>query len=280
MQKIDDLQLEIKSFETEIQKLQAELTAVGGFTMKLASSNAPSEIAKSIRTEAQQVLERQPALKGLRDAIAELNCRLRPKKAQLQELEKELLKQHRIERIEEGRSRLRSKFGDVETMAQSLENLYLNLKAIALEYEEDFSQINLPTSGGAALNRNSLLNIEPLYLPHFVEEKDRFVLSNKFFDLFQQERRLIEQQRLEQSRLYRQDQQSQWAEIKQKQSEEKLRTEREYRASILSTKQLQLRDFKSARSERLSSLKTADVAGFDSAIAKLEQEIENLEKPV
>ena len=84
MQQIDDLKQEIKSFEAEITKLEQELTVVGGFTMQLATSNAPSEIAKSIRTEAQQVLERQPAIKGLRDAIAELTSRLNQKQSQLQ----------------------------------------------------------------------------------------------------------------------------------------------------------------------------------------------------
>jgi tRNA U55 pseudouridine synthase TruB len=281
MQKIDDLQLEIKSFESEIANLQAELVAVGGRTLELSLGESDAEtISKSVRLAAAQVVERQPVLRGLKDAIAELSSRLIQKQSQLEELEVVELKQSRKKRIEQGKSLLRAKFADVETAAQSLQNLYFNLKAIALEYEKDFAEINPPTSSGAVLNRNSLLNIEPLYLPHFVEEKDRFVLSNKFFDLFQQERRLIEQQRLDQSRLYRQDQERQWAEIKQKQAEEKLRTEREYRASLLSTKQLELKDFKSVRSERLSSLKTADVGRFDSAIAKLKEEIADLEKPM
>lgn len=280
MQKIDDLRSEIKAFEDEIRKLQQELTVVGGFTMQLATSNAPSEIAKSIRTEAQQVLERAPAIQGLKNAISELMAQLAQKKAQLEQLEVEQLKQSRKERIEEGKSRLRSKFTDVETAAQSLQNLYFDLKAIALEYETDFAQIHPPSSGHKQLNRAALLNYELLWLPQLTEESDRFILHSKVIDIFEAEKKALQQQRLEASRSSRQNHEDMVAQLKQREVDEKMRTEREYRASLLVTKQQELKDFKSARAERLAALKTADVGGFDSAIALLQEEIEQLEKPV
>lgn len=280
MQQIDDLKQEIQSFEAEIAKLQQELTVVGGFTMQLATSNAPSEIAKSIRADAQQVLERQPAIKGLRDAIAELTSRLNQKQSQLQELEVVKLKKHRQDRIIEGQSRLRAKFSDVEAVAQSLQNLYFDLKAIALEYEPDFAQIHPPTPGGIALNRNSLLNIEPLTIPHFAEEKDRFVLSNKFFDLFSAERELLQKQREEAGRRSKQNHEDMLAQIKQRELDKQRAIEEKERQLLLPIKRSQLAEYKDARRNTLAGLKTANVSDFDDAIASLEVEIESLQKPV
>ena len=176
MQQINDLKQEIKGFETEIAKLKQELTIIGGYTLELATSNDPSEIAKSFRLEAQKIVDRAPAIQGIKNAIAELTSRLNQKQSQLQDLEAVELKKQRQNRIIEGRSRLRAKFADVEAAAKSLQNLYFDLKAIAAEYEKDFAQIHPPTSGGTALNRNSLLNIEPLTIPQFVEEKERQLL--------------------------------------------------------------------------------------------------------
>jgi hypothetical protein len=280
MGQIDDLRAEIKSFEDEIASLQAELTAVGGFTMQLASSNAPSEIAKSIRTEAQQVLERQPAIKGLRDAITELTSRLQQKRLELQELEAVELKRETKRRVEEGRSRLHSKFSDVEKMAESLQNLYFDLKAIALEYEKDFAQIHPPSSGHKQLNRAALLNYELLWLPQLTEESDRFILHSKVIDIFEAERKAIERERLENSLAWRQNHQQQMAENKQRELDKQLRIEREDAISSLKVKTSELEKFKKARADRLTGLKTARTGDLDDAIAKLEEEIEDLEKPM
>jgi hypothetical protein len=85
------------------------------------------------------------------------------------------LKQHRLEQIEEGRSKLRAKFNDVEQLAESLKNLFFELKAIALEYEKDFAQVYPPGSGERQLNRASLLNYEGIFLPQLTEVSDRFI---------------------------------------------------------------------------------------------------------
>jgi chromosome segregation ATPase len=87
MHKIDELRQEIKSFEVEISSLEKELAAVGGRTLQLASgdSNATA-ISKAIRSEAQRLIQQQPVVQGLRDAIAELNSRLQPKKYSLTNL--------------------------------------------------------------------------------------------------------------------------------------------------------------------------------------------------
>ncbi len=278
MQKINGLRQEIESFEVEIGKLQQELAAVGGRTLQLASgdSNATA-ISKAIRSEAQRVIEQQPIIQGLRNAIAELNSRLQPKKAQLQELEKELLKQHRIERIEEGRAKLRAKFADVEQAAESLKNLFFELKAIAQEYKADFVEINPPTSGGSVLNRNSLLNYEVLALPTITEENQRFILNSRFINLFEAERKAIEMQRLEQSQAYSENHKQQLAQAQQRRVDEKMRVERQERSELLLTKRAELVEWQTARIERLSSLATANVTYFDDGIAKLEAEITALD---
>lgn len=279
--KIDDLKQEIKSFENEIEKLQQELTAIGGRTLELSLGASDAEtISKSVRLAASQVVERQPVLKGLKDAIAELTSHLVQKQSQLQQLEAVELKQETKRRVEEGRSRLRSKFPDIETAAQSLQNLFFELKAIALEYEADFAQIHPPTSGGTALNRNSLLNYEVLALPTITEENQRFILNSRFINLFEAERKAIERQRLENSQAYRLERQREQAEIKQRELDEQLKIEEKERQSLLKSKRLQLAEYKDARRNRLAGLATANVSDFDDAIAKLEAEIENLQKPV
>lgn len=111
-----------------------------------------------------------------------------------------------------------------------------------------------------------------------IEKSGAFTLSSRTVDLFAPEQKAAQDEQLARSRENRLHEEQLWAGIKQKEVQEKLRVEREYRASLLVTKQQELKDFKSARLERLSALKTADVGGFDSAIASLETEIEDLEK--
>ncbi len=86
MQQIDDLRLEIKSFEFEIQKLQQELSANSQIAPK-AVSNSPEAIAAAFRSAAVATTERIADVQGIRGAIAELTDRLQPKKVQLGELE-------------------------------------------------------------------------------------------------------------------------------------------------------------------------------------------------
>lgn len=280
MQKIDELRQEIKAFEDEIASLQQELTAISGIRSPQASSeSSPLQVAQAVRQEVQKSVEQQPLLKGLRDAIAELTSRLVQKQSQLQELEAAELKKHRQGRITEGQVRLRSKFADVEVAAKSLQNLYFELKAIASEYEKDFSQINPPTTGGTVLNRNSLLNYERLMLPTIKEENQRFILSSKAIDIFEEEKRLLKQQQLENSRFYRLERQRELAEISRQKADEEARIEQEDRQTLLKYKTSQLAEYKDARRNRLAGLATANASDFDDAIAQLEIEIAKLQEP-
>ncbi len=278
MQKIDELRQEIKAFSDEIEKLQAELATIGRKTLQLASGESASDISSSVRGEAIRIIEQQPVIQGLKNAIAELTSRLVQKKAQLQELETAELKRETTRRAREGQSRLRAKFSDVETAAQSLQNLFFELKAIALEYEADFAQIHPPTSGHKQLNRAALLNYEVLALPTITEENQRFILNSRFINLFEAERKAIERQRLEQSQTWRQNHQQQMAEIKQRELDEQLRIEEKERQSLLKSKRSQLTEYEDARRNRLASLATANVSGFDDAIAQLEEDIKKLQE--
>ncbi|WP_009630209.1 hypothetical protein [Synechocystis sp. PCC 7509] len=279
MQKIDELRQEIKAFEVEITKLQAELLAASQIAPPM-QSNSPEAIANAFRSAAVVTHERIADVQGIRNAIAELTARLAQKKSQFEELEVQQLKQLREKRIEEGKQKLRAKFGDVEKMAEALEGLYFGLKAIALEYEKDFAQIHPPTSGGTALNRNSLLNIEPLTIPHFVEEKDRFVLSNKFFDLFEAEKEALQRQRIEASIRSQQNHQDLLAQIKQRELDKQRALEQQERAAFIAQKQEQLQTMKSQRGWDMRGQAATNFHPLHDAIASLEAEIENLEKPV
>ncbi len=280
MQKIDELRQEIKAFSDEIEKLQQELAAAGGRTLQLATSVEPSAIATAVREQAQSLVQQQPILQGIQDAIAELGSRLQQKKLQLQELEIAELKRQRAQRVEEGRSLLRAKSANVEQAAEALKSLFFELKALVREYEEDFSHIYPPTPVRRELNTASLLNFGLLTIPTLTENDGRFLLKSQALDVFESEKAALQKQRLEASRRSRQNHEDMVAQLKQREADEKLRTEREYRASLLISKRQELKDFVAARSDRLLALKTADVGGFDSAIASLQEEIEQLEKPV
>lgn len=278
MHKIDELRQEIKAFESEIANLQAELAAVGGLTLKLASSESASDISSSVRGEAVRVIERQPILKGIKDAIAELNSRLQPKKVQLGELEKQKAQQHQLERIEEGRAKLRAKFADVEEAAESLKNLFFELKAIALEYEKDFAEINPPGSGNIVLNTASLLNYEAIALPQLVEKGGRFILGSKYIDLFEVEKEALKRQRLEQSQAWRQNHDEQIAQAQRERAEAQMLVARKERESFIDQKQEQLKTLINQRAWSLHGQAITNPSQFDGAITKLEAEIENLDK--
>jgi DNA repair exonuclease SbcCD ATPase subunit len=280
MQKIDDLQLEIKSFETEIQKLQAELTAVGGFTMKLATSTAPSEIAKSIRTEAQQVLERQPALKGLRDAIAELTSRLKQKQVQLQKLQVVELKEARKERVENAKQKLREQFERVDDIASLLESAYYDLKAIYKEANPDFKALGSAEPGSYSYQIHQLINFDFLQVPVLVEKSGAFTLGSRTINLFEAEQKAVKDEQTARSRDYRLEREQEWAEAKQQKKDEEARIELEDRAALLKYKQSEVAGAKAERKRLLDSLATMNVSGFDRVIFQLEAEIENLKKPV
>jgi hypothetical protein len=275
--KIDELRQEIKSFEIEIEKLQQQLVVAGGRTLQLATGNSPSDISQFVQAEAKRIVDNQPVLRGLKDAIVELNNRLAQKKVEFQELEAVELKQSRKKRIEEGQQKLRAKVRDVGTAAQSLESLYFELKAITAEYEQDFNCLYPPTPSRQMLNRTSLLNFGLLTIPTLTENDGQFLLNSQALDVFESEKAALQKQRQEASRRSQQNHDDMMAQLRQREADEKLRTEREYRASLLISKRQELKDFVAARSDRLLTLKTADVGGFDSAIAKLQEEIENLE---
>ncbi len=280
MQEIEQLKQEIKGFEVEIAKLQAQLLAAGGRTLQLAMGESASDISQFVQAEAKRIVEQQPVLQGLKNALSVLASRLVEKQAQLQELEAVELKKHRQDRITEGQSKIRAKFSDVQKAAESLQNLYFDLKALALQYEADFSQINPPTSGGTVLNRNSLLNYDYLSLPRIFEEGARFVLRCEAIDLFQAEKEAFQRQQAEEWQVYRELREAERAASRQRDMDEKLRIEMQDRTALLKHKKSQLAEFNQARSERLAALKTANVGGIDSVIAKLEAEIEKLEKPM
>lgn len=277
-QRIDELKNEIQSYELEIAKLQQELAAAGGRTVELATSTEPSAIATAIRTEAVRIVEQQPILRGIQDAIAQLTSRLTQKKSQLQQLETAELKQQRLQRVEQGKSELRAKFSDIEKVAESLKNLFLELKEIALKYEKDFAEIHPPSSGHRQLNRAGLLNYEVLWLPQITEVDDRFILSSKVVDLFEAEKKAVQQQRLEASRRSRQSHQEMIAEIQQRERQQREQVEAQEREQVLGLKHKQLAEAKKARRDRLVGLPNANVTYFDDIIAALETEIVSLQE--
>lgn len=277
--KIEQLRQEIESFEAEISSLEKELAAVGGRTLQLASgeSNATT-ISKTIRSEAQRVIEQQSIVQGLRNAIAELNSRLQPKKIQLGELEAQQLRQHRLERVDEGRSRLRGKFTDVEKVAESLKNLFFELKAIALEYERDFAQVHPPGSGNIVLNTASLLNYEAIALPQLVEKDGRFILGSKYIDLFEVEKETLRMQRVQQSLAYSENHKQQMAQSKQRRLDEEMLIARKEREAFIHQKQEQLQTLINKKGWALRGQAATNPSEFDGVIAKLQTEIADLDK--
>jgi predicted RNase H-like nuclease (RuvC/YqgF family) len=225
MQKIDALRREIESFEAEISSLQKELARVGGKTLELATSeNSASAISKSIRQEAEQIVERQPVLRGIKDAIAELTSRLNEKQSQFEQLQSELEKQERVKRVEIAKQQLREHIEKVDDIASLLESEYLLLKTIYKESNADFKALGSAEPGSYAYGMNQLINFEFLRLPVLHEKDGSFILSSRVFDLFGSEQKARQQEQAAQSRAYREDREREWAQIKQREAEKKLRT--------------------------------------------------------
>lgn len=275
--KIDDLQLEIKSFESEIQKLQQELSANSQIAPK-AVLNSPQAIADAFRSAAVATTERIADVQGIRGAIAELSSGLAQKQVQLQKLEMEQLKQARIERVETAKQKLRQQIERVDDIASLLELAYYDLKAVYKEANPDFKALGSAAPGSYSYQLHQLINFDFLQVPVLVEKSGAFTLGSRAIDLFAPERKAVKDEQTARSRDYRLEQERQWAEIKQQKADEEARIQQEDKAALLKYKQSHLVGAKAERKRLLDSLATMNVSGFDRVIFQLEAEIENLEK--
>ena len=277
--KIDDLQLEIKSFEFEIQKLQQELSANSQIAPK-AVSNSPEAIADAFRSAAVATTERIADVQGIRGAIAELTSRLNQKQSQLQKLEAVELKQARTERVETAKQKLREQIERVDDIASLLESAYLELKAIYKEANPDFKALGSAEPGSYSYQLHQLIHFDFLRVPVLVEKSGAFTIGSRTINLFEAEQKAVRDEQMARSRDHRLEQERQWAEVKRRKADEEARIQQEDRAALLKYKQSHLAGAKAERKRLLDSLATMNVSGFDRVIFQLEAEIENLEKPV
>lgn len=278
MQKVEQLKQEIEDFEREIQKLQQQLAAAGGRTLQLAIGDSPSDISKALQLEAQQVVERQPVLQGIRNAIAELTTRLNQKQSQLQQLEKEQQKQARVKRVEVAQQKLREQVEKIDDIASLLESAYLDLKAIYKEANPDFKALSSAEPGSYAYTMHQLIHFQVVQVPTLVEKNGSFTLGSRTVNLFEPEQKAAREEQAARSRAYRENREKQMAEIQQKQIAEEARQRREQLEAMLSAKQAELEGIKARRAELKTWGGSMNLSGFDHAIAQLEHEIASLEE--
>ncbi len=183
-----ELRSQISDYEIELGKLQSELKQLTQSKPDLQPNSSPGAIASAIRQSAKDTAEKQLLVRGIQDAIAELTSALEWRQEQLAQLEKEQIRESRLERIEQGREKVRAQISEVENAAENLKTLFMNLRFLAAEYSEDFSTVYPPTAGGITLNTAYLLNYGALSIPKLVEENGRFVLTCVRFDPFQAEK--------------------------------------------------------------------------------------------
>jgi hypothetical protein len=277
MYKIDELRLEIKSFEDEIAKLKQELNAASQVAPRMESGSA-IDISNAYRVAAVATHERIADVQAIRGAIAELNSRLTQKQTQFEELQRERQKQERVKQVEIAKQQLRQHIEKVDNIASLLQSEFLALKVIYQQSNADFKALGSAEPGSYSYSIHQLIHFEFLKLPVLHEKDGSFILSSRIFDLFGPEQKAKQEEQAARSREWRENHEREMAEVKQKQIEQRSQIERQERKSLLINKQSELAEFQAARTERLSSLASANVNYFDDAIAKLKEEIETLDK--
>ncbi|MGL4621485.1 MAG: hypothetical protein ACRCZS_20900 [Chroococcidiopsis sp.] len=279
MTEIQRLTNEIESYQQELTKLKTELSAASQVIPKVQSDSA-ADISSAFRAAAVATHERASDIQGIRNAIAELTTRLNQKQIQFEELEKEQQKQARVKRVEAAQQKLREQVEKIDDIASLLESAYYDLKAIYKEANSDFKANGSAAPGSYAYGMHQLIHFEFPRLPVLIEKDGSFTLGSRVFDLFEPEKKAEQAERAARSRAYRLERERELTEIKQRELDEKLRIERQEAAALLKNKRSQLEAFRAERARWLAGLATANVSDFDDAIAKLEAEIENLQKPV
>jgi len=107
-------------------------------------SDDPITISEGIRA-AVETYQRITNVQGLKDAIARLEIGVQERQKQVAGIERQLELQQKRKRLEEGRNRFRAKIKEVEKFLRYCKHS-LDLKSIALEYEQDFKAVNSNSS--------------------------------------------------------------------------------------------------------------------------------------
>ncbi len=273
------LQSQIELYESEISKLQSELQQL---TQPKADPqlDSPGAIASAIRQSVKDTVERQQLVQGIEEAIAELTSALEWRQEQLAQLEKQQIRESRLERIEQGRQKIRAQFDEVEKAAENLKTLFMNLRFLAGEYGEDFSAIHPPSSGTVALNTSYLLNFGALSIPKLVEENERFHLSCIPFDPFQAEKdKHWQEVRQKEAKIHREGAEL-VARLRLEKQQQEQRQQRENLTLQLEQKKNDLESLSVRRNEFVSWRGGVNLDAITSSIRNLVEEIRQIESEI
>jgi conjugal transfer/entry exclusion protein len=121
------LEVEIQEIQTQIQALQTEREAIAVPTVRI-EDRSPQAIADAYRSQAQAESQVWAQLKGIENAIAALDDRLKRKQAQLRQKRQ----QTPIEQqVEEAREQAKARADRINQLAEELGAEVKALKAIA-----------------------------------------------------------------------------------------------------------------------------------------------------
>lgn len=275
-----ELRSQIADYQTELAKLQSELKQLTQPKADPQPDSSPIAIASAIRQSAKDTAEKHLLVQGIQDAIAELTSAVEWRQAQLADLEKEELRQSHLERIEEGKQKIRAQVDEVENAAENLKTLFMNLRFLAAEYESDFSALHPPSSGTITLNTAHLLNYGVLSVPQLVEREGRFTLSCIRFDPFQVEKQKhFQEVRERDAKIHRQGAEM-LARLQREKKQQEHRQQREKLTLQMDQKKKDLENLYARRNELSSWGGNVNLDPINSSIGALVQEIRQIEAEI
>lgn len=278
------VQNEIILLESQISSINEQIAALQEQTANLKTNIVTptyegdlKSFTKEVKSASQTIATHQPQIEMLEQAIANLQSQLPAKNAALAELQKQEVRQARLKRLDEGRVLLREKISQIEELAQTLADTYLELKRIQMEHDVDFKAIYPPSLGSQVLGRHSLVNFHGLMIPKLFEEVGLFIATSIPFDVFAQERKV--QQQAEAKKWATQIANAETATQQHRRERAKLtlETRRANLENLIRMKQEELEAVKQKRAQWLDFGGTNTADRFDAAIHSVQVEINSIQ---
>ncbi len=191
MSQITEIELEIESIQTELNKLKQERSQLEqNFPIPVGD---PEQIATAAKAAAVALAERQPQLTGVNSAIALLEQQLLPKQRMLVQLKAEAkTEQERLERAERLRVaevKIQDQVEKIHDLSALLEIAFWNLKGLSQEFNPDYRQSQQKPDGlGSGWSVQDLIQFNSVQVPQIVTLGDRFVVQARSIDLYQTEK--------------------------------------------------------------------------------------------
>lgn len=202
MSQITEIELEIESIQTELNKLKQEQEQLEqNFPIPVGD---PEQIATAAKAAAVVLAERQPQLTGVNSAIALLEQQLLPKQRMLVQLKAEAkTEQERLERAERlkvAEVKIQDQVEKIHDLSALLETAFWELKGLSQEFNSDYRTAQQKPDGlGSGWSVQDLIQFNSVQVPQIVTLGDRFVVQARSIDLFKPEKEAARMAQLQRS---------------------------------------------------------------------------------